>query len=557
MMSHYEQVVHDKLEIVSKNIKSDNTLKYATIHESIKSRLQNILKREQAMELFENDLLNFDELDHAKTINDVTDIIDKYLEITDFYVTNYRTFSWLIKEEAIREQLRHGDINCWNEILLRRGINYKRLSSEQSRTYIMSILSQSNRKSVESKMSFVLEKIADSKEEQTQLAESNPTVVEAVIAPVEVAKEDNEKIEAEKLEAQKREIRRLEAERVRVEAEKLAAEKLEAERLAAEKLEAERIEAERLAAEKLAAEKLEAEKLEAAKREAEKINAEILQTEINNSNPPSIAIDGVIVSSASDANVPTQEKSESTFIPILATLDTDSKTEFDLIDAAVDDIIAGIATAKSQASPAVTPNISNLEKSSSLEVIPEALEQKLSRAPSPLVSRPSVEQPVVLDLRKREFTNRLVDLINDIYKLLNDTGYWHKKMGPVCAGSKIKITKDNKKKKVKIPNGVKSMREALPTIGNLFTTSEDNQLNQAMRCLSVMIDNVPKHANVFCLYSHHGTENKLYHLIKSLKPALLNELNYKEKNILLKKASDDLHELFIAKEEKTPSNELK
>lgn len=532
MMSHYEQVIHDKLEIVSKNIKSDHTLKYATILESLKSRLQNILKREQALELFDNDLLNFDELDHAKTINDVTDIIDKYLEITDFYVTNYRTFSWLIKEEAVREQLRHGDIDCWNEILLRRGMNYKRLSSEQSRSYIMDILLRSNRKSSEQKLVHELDPVLESSEEGKSLTDSEGA--QPIAVPVDDnVKREAERVAAEKLAMQKQEIQRLEAERLQ--AQKIAAEKLEAERLAAERVEAER----------LAAEKLEAEKLAAQKNAEEKI-----QIEVSNPEMPSITIDKAEIPAPTDTN-------ETTFIPIKPELEVDAKSEFDLIDAAVDDIIAGIGLNKSPTPPAVTTNTSNLEKSASLEVMPDELQQQLLRTPSPLINRPSVEQPVVLDLRKREFSGRLVELIDEIYKLLNDTSYWNKKMGPVCAGAKIKIMKENKKKKLKIPNGVKSMRETLPTIGNLFTTSEDNQLNQAMRCLSVMIDNVPKHPNIFCLYSHHGVETKLYHLIKSLKPVLENELNYKEKNLLLKKASDDLHELFIVKEEKAPSNELK
>lgn len=449
MMSHYEKLVHDKFDIVKHNIKSDRTFKYAAILESLKSRLINIVNRGHAIELFDMDMLNFDELDHAKTVDDVTDIVDRYLEITDFYEKNYRTFSWLLRDEAIRNQLRHGDIHCWNEILLRRGMNYKRLSSEQSRSYLMDILLR------------------------TQHQEDR-------VPPVL-----NQAIENETKDENKQTLSPI----------------------------------------------------------GESAEVEVVQVDASPSEPPKITIAEVELPEAAVENTPSDLKCEQVEVPVKV----EEKPSVEIVAAVVDAILE--PTAIDQPSESLITPVNTVSKS---QINVDEPQSDIARAPSQLLKRSSIEQPVFLDLRKREFQNKLVDLVNDFYGFINDTNYWQQQMGPLCPGSKVKIMKDHKQKKAKIPHGIMALRETLPTIGNIFSTSEENQLNQALRCLSVMIESVPKHKNGFCLFSHHGVETKFYQLIHSMKKVYQDDLTYKDKIQFLDVVRERFQYFFTADEKQSP-----
>ncbi|GEM_PF-5367250 len=138
-MGHHETAVHDKFELIKHNISVPHTLEKEAELKAVKTRLLNIVNRKHGAELFDNDLLTLNELDDAKTLEDLRQIIDNYLDITDFYEKNYATFSWMIKENFFQDKLKGGDIHCWNEIL-QHGISYKRLNREQSTTFVMDML---------------------------------------------------------------------------------------------------------------------------------------------------------------------------------------------------------------------------------------------------------------------------------------------------------------------------------------------------------------------------------------------------------------------------------
>jgi len=138
MISRHEQAVHTKFDLIKHRVISQDVQHEAALT-AVKTRLLNIINREHAIELLDNEVLTFNDLDTVNTLNDVINVVDNYLAVTDFYEKNYSTFRWMIKEPFFRNKLCGGDLCYWNE-LLSSYISYKHLNSEQSTTYVLDVL---------------------------------------------------------------------------------------------------------------------------------------------------------------------------------------------------------------------------------------------------------------------------------------------------------------------------------------------------------------------------------------------------------------------------------
>lgn len=138
MINRHEQAVHTKFDLIKHKVTSLDVQHEAALG-AVKTRLLNIINREHAIELLDNEVLTFNDLDAVNTLNDVINVVDNYLAVTDFYEKNYSTFKWMIKEPFFHNKLRGGDLCYWNE-LLSSYISYKHLNSEQSTTYVLDVL---------------------------------------------------------------------------------------------------------------------------------------------------------------------------------------------------------------------------------------------------------------------------------------------------------------------------------------------------------------------------------------------------------------------------------
>lgn len=135
----YETKAREKFKAIKQKFKISHDIQHEAALNSVKVRLFSIVNRSHAIELFDNEVLTFNDLDSATSLDEVTKIIDEYLAITDFYENNYKVFYSLIRDNHIKNMLRSDGLCYWEE-LLEKTINYKTLNHDQSTAYVNYVL---------------------------------------------------------------------------------------------------------------------------------------------------------------------------------------------------------------------------------------------------------------------------------------------------------------------------------------------------------------------------------------------------------------------------------
>lgn len=141
----YKNLAREKYDLLKVKIKIPNDVQHQVALKSEKIRLLSVVDCPYAIDLFRNELISFDNLDLAESLDDATKIIDKFINIKDFYKKNYSTFHWMIEEPFFKKRLQGGDLDCW-QAFLDSPINYKRLSYGQATSYVLSKLNQPEHK---------------------------------------------------------------------------------------------------------------------------------------------------------------------------------------------------------------------------------------------------------------------------------------------------------------------------------------------------------------------------------------------------------------------------
>lgn len=139
-MDNRKLEIRKMLDEVRQHISIPAHIEYEAALESEDERLIAIFDSPFAEELLTKNALSLKHLFEAKTLAELTALIDNYTAITHFFKKHYLVFSNIISTPFFRDLIdRKGDLECWNEIMQH---SYKKLSYHQSTVLIIDALTR-------------------------------------------------------------------------------------------------------------------------------------------------------------------------------------------------------------------------------------------------------------------------------------------------------------------------------------------------------------------------------------------------------------------------------
>lgn len=139
-MNNYSTQIKKIIHDVKQHIHIPNHLEYEAAFDSEDGRLLALFDESYAEELFSSGVLNMHNLSKANSLEELTNVIDHFTSIVNFYHDNHKIFSLMVEEPFFQKQiLEKGDLNCWSEVMLH---SYKKLNYQQAKTLVLDSLSR-------------------------------------------------------------------------------------------------------------------------------------------------------------------------------------------------------------------------------------------------------------------------------------------------------------------------------------------------------------------------------------------------------------------------------
>lgn len=125
---------------IKPHIRIPQQVEYVAALDSESERLFALFEEPFAEELFSEDLLKLNTISTAKTLEELTTIIDNLIAAVEFYQDNRRYFAGMITEPFFKKLLAEkGELSCWNELMQH---SFKKLHYHQAKLLALDALTR-------------------------------------------------------------------------------------------------------------------------------------------------------------------------------------------------------------------------------------------------------------------------------------------------------------------------------------------------------------------------------------------------------------------------------